>query len=160
MVRFTLLALAAILAVSPAMGATHKSRHAADAPAAGGPVSAEDQKTLSDGFAPFDQAAAEGWEPASQPVFLSTPQDKPAGAPLTLQPGAYRVVVLCDCNMMEVTLLKPDNQTIAAERFDNRRAMYSLDAPTAGAYLVGIDMDDCPKAACAIGVKVYRKAAG
>ncbi len=159
MVRICFLALAAIMAVSPALGATHKSRRLADAPA-GDVVSADDQKTLSDGFAPFDQAAAEGWEPAGEPVFLSTPQDMPAGAPLTLQPGAYRVVVLCDCDMMEVTLLKPDNQTIAAERSDNRRAMYSLDAPAAGAYLVGIDMDDCPKTACAIGVKVYRKSGG
>ena len=154
MVRFTILALAAALGASSALAAPHRDKPAAETTAA-------DQQALAEGFAPFDQAAQEGWQAISpEPVYLSTAQDKPAGAPLTLQPGSYRIVVLCDCNMMEVTLLRPDNQTIPPERMDDRRVMYSLDVPTAGAYLAGVDMDDCPKPQCAIGVKVYRKTGG
>ena len=151
MVRPILLALAAALAASPVLAAPHGLKLAADAPPA-------DHKVLDDGFAPFDQAAQDGWEATSPgPVYLSAATDKPAGTPLTLKPGAYRIVVLCDCNMMEVTLLRPDNQPVAPERTDDRRAMYSLDVPSAGAYLAGIDMDDCPKPQCDIGVKIYRK---
>jgi len=155
MTRHIVLLLAALLAAASASAQPRKLKlPAADDPAA-------DHQVLADGFAPFDQAAQDGWQPISpEPIYLSTPQDKPTGAPLTLQPGAYRIVVLCDCNMMDVTLLRPDNQPIPPERFDNRRAMYSLDVQVAGAYLAGIDMEDCPKTECAIGVKVYRRTEG
>ena len=114
---------------------------------------------LAEGFAPFDKAAEDGWGPVTpEPLYLSTATDKPAGAPLTLKPGAYRIVVLCDCNAMEVTLVAPDASRVPSERSDSRRAMYSLDVRDAGAYLVGVDMDDCPKAKCEVGVRVYRKA--
>lgn len=154
MVRPIILAVAAALAASPSLAATPKlDLNAAPSP--------EDNKVLADGFAPFDQAARDGWEATSpEPLYLSAGNDMPAGAPLMLQPGSYRIVVLCDCNMMEVTLLRPDNQPVASERSDDRRAMYSLDVPTAGPYLAGIDMDDCPKAQCDIGVKIYRKTGG
>ena len=144
MARFAILALAAALAASPAW-AQDEVRHAA-----------------ADGFAPFDQQAdSDGWVSISpQPLYLTAGVDKPAGAPLTLQPGSYRIVVICDCGMMEVTMLRPDNSPIAAERSDDRRAMYSVDVPTAGAYLAGIDMDDCSKAECEVALKVYRKKDG
>jgi hypothetical protein len=113
---------------------------------------------LAEGFAPFDKAAEDGWASMTpDPLFLSTATDKPAGAPLNLQPGAYRIVVLCDCNVMQVTLVGPDSANVPPERSDGRRAMYSLDVHDAASYLVGIDMDDCPKAKCDVGVKVYRK---
>ena len=151
MVRLTILGMAVVMAASTAFAAPLKL--AADSPA-------DDHQLLADGFAPFDdQAAKDGWAAVTpDPAYLTAGTGKPTGAPLTLKPGAYRVVVLCGCNMMEVTLLRPDNSPVAAERSDDRRAMYSLDVPTAGAYLTGIDMDDCPKLECAIGVKVYRKA--
>ncbi len=115
-------------------------------------------QVLADRFAPFDQAAQDGWEAATPtPLLLYGAVDKPAGAPLSLQPGSYRIVVLCDCNMMEVTVLRPDNTKVPAERSDDHGAMYSLDVPDAGAYLTGVDMDDCAQAQCPIGVKVYRK---
>ena len=118
------------------------------------------QKVLAERFQPFDKASEDGWEASTpDPLYLFTSTDKPAGAPLTLQPGAYRIVVLCDCNAMQVTLVGPDSSTVPAERSDGTRAMYSLDVHAAGAYLAGIDMDDCPKARCVIGVKVYRKKA-
>ena len=109
-------------------------------------------------FAPFDQAAQDGWDPVTpEPLYLAAATDKSAGAPLTLQPGAYRIVVLCDCNIMQVTLVGPDSATLPSERSDDHGAMYSLDVNAAGAYLAGVDMDDCPRATCAVGVKVYRK---
>lgn len=118
------------------------------------------QKVLAERFQPFDKASEDGWEASTpDPLYLVTSTDKPAGAPLTLQPGAYKIVVLCDCNTMQVTLVGPDSATVPPERSDGHGAMYSLDVHAAGAYLAGIDMDDCPKAKCAIGVKVYRKKA-
>jgi hypothetical protein len=126
------------------------------APAA--PADDGGQKVLVEAFQPFDKAAEDGWEAATpDPLYLVTSTDKPAGAPLTLQPGSYRIVVLCDCNAMQVTLVGPDSATLPPERSDGARAMYSLDVHAAGAYLAGIDMDDCPKKQCAVGVKVYRK---
>jgi hypothetical protein len=109
-------------------------------------------------FEPFDKAALDGWEAATaEPLYLAAATDKSAGAPLTLQPGAYRIVVLCNCNSMQVTLVGPDNMTVPPERSDEHGAMYSLDVHAAAAYLAGIDMDDCGVAKCAVGVKVYRK---
>ena len=111
-------------------------------------------------FEPFDQAAGDGWEATTpDPLYLAAATDKSAGAPLTLQPGAYRIVVLCNCNSMQVTLVGPDSATLPPERSDTHGAMYSLDVHAAGAYLAGIDMDDCAEKTCAIGVKVYRKKA-
>ncbi len=111
-------------------------------------------------FQPFDEAAQDGWEATTpEPLYLAAATDKSAGAPLTLEPGAYRIVVLCNCNSMQVTLVGPDTATLPPERSDTHGAMYSLDVHTAGAYLAGIDMDDCDQTQCAIGVKVYRKKA-
>jgi hypothetical protein len=144
MARFAILGMAAALAASPAL-AQGDARH-----------------VVTDRFTPFDQAAeSDGWESISpQPIYTSVAVNKPQGSPMTLQPGSYRVVVLCDCNMMEVTLVRPDNSPVPPERSDDHGAMYSLDVPVAGAYLTGIDMDDCPRAACEVAVKVYRKRAG
>ena len=117
---------------------------------------------LAERFAPFDQqAASDGWETTQpEPIYASVAVGTPEGASLALKPGAYKVVVLCDCAAMEVTLLKPDSSTVAPERSDEHGAMYSLDVPTAGAYLAGIDMDDCGRAKCDVAVRVYRKKAG
>jgi hypothetical protein len=151
MVRIAILASLLLLA-SPAAAASggDAATEALTGPAAGA--------GFSEGFAPFDKAAQDGWASTTpEPLLLSTATDKPAGAPLNLKPGAYRIVVLCDCNAMAVSLVAPDSSTVPAERSDNRRAMYSLDVHDAGSYLVGVDMDDCPKAKCEVGVKVYRK---
>ena len=153
MIRSAIAASLMLLASTvPAVAADDPATEALTGPAASG--------SMADSFAPFDRAAEEGWAATTpDPLLLSTATDKPAGAPLNLQPGAYRIVVLCDCNAMQVTLVGPDSATVPPERSDGHGAMYSLDVHAAGAYLAGIDMDDCPKAQCAIGVKVYRKKA-
>ena len=151
MVRLAILCMTAAFAVSTAFAAPLKLP---------GDSAAQDNPIVAQGFAAFDdQAAKDLWEATTpEPLYLSAATGKPTGAPLNLTPGAYRIVVLCECDAMEVTLLGPDNSPVAAERTDDRRAMFSLDVHAAGAYLAGIDMDDCPKLQCAIGVKVYRKA--
>jgi hypothetical protein len=149
MVRPILLGLAAVLTASAALAAPLKLPGAAPADA---------HRVLADGFMPFDQAAGDGWTQVTrEPVYLSAGITTPASTTFDLKPGSYRVVVLCDCTAMEVTLLQPDATTLPAERKDDRRAMYSFDVPAAGAYLTGIDMDACNQTLCAIGVKVYRK---
>ncbi len=143
MLRLATLGLSAVLMATSAAAAD-----AGDARAA-----------LTGRFAPFDQqAASDGWETTQpEPIYASVAVGTPEGASLTLTPGAYKVVVLCDCAAMEVTLLKPDSATVAPERSDQHGAMYSLDVPAAGAYLAGIDMDDCGRAKCDVAVRVYRK---
>ncbi len=144
MIRMAMIGAAAILAASAASAAPGDE--------------ATQQATLVESFAPFDQAAGDGWAATTPtPLYLLAATDKSAGAPLTLQPGAYRVVVLCDCGQMEVTLVGPDSSTVPPERSDDRRVMYTLDVHAAGAYLAGVDMDDCGYAKCVIAVKVYRK---
>ena len=109
-------------------------------------------------FAPFDQAAQEGWEATTPaPLLLTAATGKAAAAPMTLEPGSYRIVVLCDCALMDVTLLRPDSTTVPPERSGEQAAMYSLDVTIQGAYLTGVDMDDCAAVRCDVAVKVYRK---
>jgi hypothetical protein len=150
MTRFAILGMAAALAASSAL-----------APALA-LAQGDGRKVVSDRFTPFDKAAeSDGWASISpQPIFASVAVNKPEGSPMTLQAGSYRVVVLCNCNAMEVTLMRPDNSTVPPERSDDHGAMYSLDVPAPGVYLTGIDMDDCAKAACEVAVKVYRKKDG
>jgi len=151
MVRSPVIGLVTALFASAALAAPLRL------PGAG---TADAHEVLADGFLPFDQAAADGWTPVTrEPVYLSAGITTPASTTFELKPGSYRVVVLCDCTAMEVTMLKPDATTLPAERKDDRRAMYSFDVQTTGSYLTGIDMDDCSQTLCAIGVKVYRKTA-
>ncbi len=115
------------------------------------------QASLAQRFEPFDQAAGEDWAPAyPTPFFRQAATGQPEAVPLTLQPGAYMVVVLCNCGSMDVTLVGPGGSTIAPARSDDHGAMYSLDVPAAGDYLTGIDMNDCD-GKCDIAVKVYRR---
>ncbi len=146
MLRIATVGLSAVLMATSAMAADTGDSHAA----------------LAERFAPFDQqAASDGWETTQpEPIYASVAVGTPEGASLMLRPGAYKVVVLCDCAAMEVTLLKPDSSTISPERSDVHGAMYSLDVPAAGAYLTGIDMDDCGRAKCDVAVRVYRKKSG
>ena len=144
MVRVAMIGAAAILVASAALAAPGDE--------------ASQQTALVDRFMPFDQAAGDDWAATTQtPLYLSAAADKSAGAPLTLQPGAYRVVVLCDCGQMEVTLVGPDGAAVPAERSDERRARPGCTWRAAAAYLAGVDMDECDYAKCAVGVKVYRK---
>ncbi len=140
MIRVAMLVLGAALMTTTAL--------AADDP----------HQVLLEHMAPFDKAAEDGWQAlAPVPIYASVAVGTPEGAPLSLQPGAYRVVVLCDCGTMEVTLLRPDNSPVPAERSDDHGAMFSFDVPTAGAYLTGLDMQDCGQPKCDVALKVYRK---
>ncbi len=144
MVRSAIIGAAALLAASPVLAAS------ADEEAA--------RAALAQRFAPLDKVAEDGWEQATPtPLYLAAATDKAAGAPLNLKPGSYRIVVFCDCNAMQVTLVAPDSSTVPPERSDTKGAMYSLDVHDAGSYLTGVDMDDCAKPQCEIAVKVYRK---
>jgi hypothetical protein len=148
MIRPLIIGMAAALAIA---GAPTAGALAADDEAAR-------QAALTERFSALDKVAEDGWEQATPtPLFLVVASDKAAGAPLNLKPGAYRIVVFCDCNDMAVTLVGPDAATVPPERSDANGAMYSLDVREAGSYLAGIDMHDCGKDPCEIAVKVYRK---
>lgn len=116
------------------------------------------QAELAGRFDPFDKAAGAEWAPAfPTPFYRKAPAEGPEAVPLRLSPGAYMIVVLCDCANMDVTLLAPGGARIEPVRKNEQGAMYSLDAPAAGDYLAGIDMGECGEKTCDLAVKVYRK---
>ena len=116
------------------------------------------QAQLAARFDPFDKAAGTGWEPAfPTPIYRKAPQGGPEAVPLSLQAGSYMIVVLCNCDSMDVSLIGPGGTKIEPIRHNDQGAMYSLDAAVAGDYLTGIDMGDCDSAKCDLAVKVYRK---
>ena len=118
----------------------------------------ERQAAMAQRFEPFDSAGGPGWETAfPTPFFRTVASGKPEAVPLGLKPGAYMVVVLCNCRSMEVTLVGPGQATIAPLRSSEQAAMYSLDVPVAADYLAGVDMGVCDEAQCDFAVKVYRK---
>ena len=118
----------------------------------------ERQAAMAERFTPFDSGGGPGWENAfPTPEFRLVPAGKPEAMTLTLKPGAYMIVALCNCQSMQVTLVGPDGAMIAPLRSNDQAAMYSLDVKAAGDYLTGVDMDGCAEKDCDIGVKVYRK---
>jgi hypothetical protein len=133
---------------------------------AAGPVLAapeqdmERQASMALRFEPFDKGGGSDWSPAfPAPFFRTVAAGKPEPVPLQLKPGAYMIVVLCNCKAMEVTLVTADGSTITPLRSNEQGAMYSLDVKDAGGYLAGIDMDACDEASCDFAIKVYRKKA-
>jgi hypothetical protein len=118
----------------------------------------ERQVAMAQRFEPFDTGGGPGWENAfATPFVRSVAAGKPEPVTFTLKPGAYMVVVLCNCQQMAVSLLDAKGKTIIPLRTNEQAAMYSLDVAEAGLYLAGIDMDECDDKACDVGVKVYRK---
>lgn len=109
-------------------------------------------------FAPYDKAALKGWSVATPaPVFRNAGDGDSVHTPFALQPGGYRVVVLCDCTAMDVTLSGADGARVPADRSGDQGAVYTFDVPGAGTYVAGIDMNECARDVCVVGVKVYRK---
>jgi hypothetical protein len=116
------------------------------------------QAALANRFEPFDRAAGSDWAPAfPTPFFRKAPSGGPEAVPLALKPGAYMVVVLCNCADMDVTLLGPGGTKIEPVRHNEQGAMYSLDVAVAGDYLTGVDMGECGAKQCDLAVKVYKK---
>ena len=109
-------------------------------------------------FAPFDGVTGSEWEPAFDfPTFRSAAVGEVDSSPFKLQPGAYRVVVLCNCAKMEVALFQPDGKEALPDRSNEQAAMYALDVPSAGQFVVGVQMQDCPEERCDYAFKTYRK---
>ena len=118
----------------------------------------ERQAAMAQRFEPFDGAGGPGWTTAfPTPFFRAVASGKPEAVPLRLRPGAYMIVVLCNCQSMEVTLVGPGETTIAPLKSGDQAAMYSLDVKDGADYLAGVDMGACSEAQCDFAVKVYRK---
>ena len=116
------------------------------------------QAAMAERFAPFDEKKGSDWEPAFDfPTFRSASVGEVDSSTVMLKPGAYRVVVLCNCTKMEVALFKPDGQEALPDRSNDQAAMYALDVPNAGQFLVGVQMQDCPEDHCDYAFKTYRK---
>jgi hypothetical protein len=109
-------------------------------------------------FEVFDKGGGSDWEAAFPAPFVrAVAQGTPEPVMFPLKPGAYMIVVLCNCQAMAVSLLDAKGTTIAPLRSNDQAAMYSLDVDSAGDYLTGIDMNGCGDKTCDVGVKVYRK---
>ena len=145
--------IAVVLAVS--------ALFAAGAPAVRAAGSEEDmtrQAAMATRFAPFDNVTGTEWQPAFPfPSFRNAAVGEVDSSPVTLQTGAYRVVVLCNCTKMEVALFLPDGKEALADRTNDQAAMYAIDAPAPGQFVVGVQMQDCPEDACDYAFKVYKK---
>ena len=116
------------------------------------------QAAMAERFAPFDEKKGSDWEPAFDfPTFRSAAVGEVDSSTVMLKAGAYRVVVLCNCTKMEVALFKPDGQEALPDRSNDQAAMYALDVPDAGQFLVGVQMQDCPEEKCDYAFKTYRK---
>ena len=106
----------------------------------------------------FDKAAGTEWEAAfPAPFYRKAPADGPEQMNLTLKPGSYMVVVLCQCAQMDVSLISPSGAKVEPLRKSDQAAMYSLDVASAGDYLTGVDMGECGSGQCDLAIKVYRK---
>jgi hypothetical protein len=120
----------------------------------------ERQAVMAQRFTPFDSGGGPDWENAfATPFYRVVAAGQPEPVPFSLKPGAYMIVVLCNCRSMKVTLVDRKGTTFAPLRSNEQAAMYSLDVADAGDYLAGIDMAECEEKACDVGVKVYRKKA-
>jgi hypothetical protein len=116
------------------------------------------QAAMAERFEPFDKAGGPDWEAAFPfPFFRSAGVGDVDAVFLTLKPGAYTVVVLCNCSKLTIALHPPDGSTTPPARTNDEGAMYTLDVASAGQYVVSTKMDDCQAEPCSYAVKAYRK---
>ena len=116
------------------------------------------QAAMATRFQPFDAGAGPEWEAAfPSPTFRTVAEGDRDAASLTLTAGAYMVVVLCNCEQMDATLVAPDGSTPPPSRVNDQGAMYSIDASQAGSYLVGVDMHGCAESPCDFAIKTWRR---
>ncbi len=116
------------------------------------------QLAMAQRLQPFDAPGSDGWEQAfPYPFYRDAASGESDSVTMQLAPGAYMIVGLCNCASMDITLVGPGGTTIQPVRSNDQGAMYSLDVPAAGPYLVGIDMGDCVDKTCDIAVKAWRK---
>ncbi len=118
----------------------------------------ERQAAMAKRFDPFDANKGPEWENAlPTPLFRRVAEGASDPVDLPLKRGAYMIVVLCNCDAMDVTLLTPDGTALPPLKSNQQSAMYSLDAPADGDYLVGVDMTECGEDPCDLAIKPYRK---
>ena len=116
------------------------------------------QAAMAERFEPFDKATGSDWEPAFPfPFFRSSAEAGVDSVSLLLKPGAYTVVVLCNCEKIQVALHPPDGSASPPARSNDQGAMYTLDVAAAGEFVVSTNMDTCAEDACNFAVKAYRK---
>ena len=145
--------IAAVVAVG-ALCATGASA----ARAAGGEEDMTRQAAMAERFAPFDKVTGTEWQSAFPfPTFRTAAVGEVDSSPVMLQTGAYRVVVLCNCTKMEVALFMPDGKEALADRSNEQAAMYAIDSPAPGQFVVGVQMQDCPEDSCDYAFKIYQK---
>jgi hypothetical protein len=118
----------------------------------------ERQAEMAQRFEPFDSMPGPGWEAAFPTPFIrQVASGKPDSVTVPLKPGAYMVVVLCNCVSMDVSLFGPDRKAMPSLRSSDQASMYSLDVAAPAEYLTGVEMGDCNDRTCDFAVKVYRK---
>ncbi len=116
------------------------------------------QAAMAARFQPFDGMIGAEWEAAFPfPFFRTAAEGESDSISLVLKPGAYTVVVLCNCEKIDVALKAPDNSVPSPARSNDKGAMYSLDVPAAGEFEVSTTLRDCQETACDFAVKAYRK---
>jgi hypothetical protein len=116
------------------------------------------QAAMAERFQPFDEAQGSDWAPAFPfPFFRSVGMGDIDSVSLLLKPGAYTVVVLCNCDKIAINLHQPDGSTVTPARSNEQGAMFSLDVATGGEFIVATNMEDCDDEPCNYAIKAYRK---
>ena len=116
------------------------------------------QAAMAARFQPFDGMIGTDWEAAFPfPFFRTAAEGESDSVSLVLKPGAYTVVVLCNCEKIDVGLKAPDKSVPEPVRSNDKGAMYSLDVPAAGEFEVSTTLRDCQETSCDFAVKAYRK---
>lgn len=116
------------------------------------------QAIIAGRFQPFDAMTSQGWSAAFPfPFFRNAAAGESDSVSLVLKPGAYRVVVLCNCDKIDVALKTPANTVPDPDRRNDQGAMYSLDVPATGEFEISTTLRACQEARCDFAVKAYRK---
>ena len=116
------------------------------------------QAAMAARFQPFDAVTGSDWTAAfPYPFFRAAAESESDSVSLVLKPGAYKVVVLCNCEKIDVALKAPDGSAPTPDRSNDQGAMYSLDVAADGEFEVSTTLRTCQETHCDFAVKAYRK---
>ena len=116
------------------------------------------QAAMAERFKPFDAMTGSDWAAAfASPFYRSAAQGESDSVSLVLKPGSYTVVVLCNCEKIDMAMKAPDGSVPAPARSNDQGAMYRLDVAKGGEYEVSTTLRDCQEVSCSFAVKAYVK---
>ena len=116
------------------------------------------QAAMAERFKPFDAMTGSDWGAAfASPFYRSAAQGESDSVSLVLKPGTYTVVILCNCEKIDMAMKAPDGSVPAPARSNDQGAMYRLNVVKGGEYEVSTTLRGCQEVSCSFAVKAYVK---